>query len=174
MKEILTQRLLLRNFTQEDYEDVYAFLSQRKFDRFEAYPDITYENGHEHLKYRLNNDEFIAIVLRDSGRVIGNVYFGKREFEGRELGYIVNKDTQRKGYATEAIHAILKDAFANGVHRVYAECDPENVSSWGLLESLHFRKEALLKQNVYFKKDANGEPIWQDTCVYALLKEEYK
>ena len=45
MKTIETDRLILRNFEESDYDDVYEFLSQRKDDDFEAYPGITYENG---------------------------------------------------------------------------------------------------------------------------------
>lgn len=130
MKTIETKRLILRNFEERDYEDVYEFLSQRKEDEFEAYPDITYENGREHLAYRVHNDEFIAIQLKDTGKIIGNVYLGKRDFEARELGYIVNKDYQRRGYA----------------------------------------REAFFRQNVYFKKDEDGNPLWQDTYVYCLLE----
>lgn len=61
MEEIETHRLILRNFKNEDYEDLYEFLSQRKDDILEGYPEITYDNGKEHLKYRVGSDEFIAI-----------------------------------------------------------------------------------------------------------------
>ena len=49
----------------------------------------------EHLKYRVDSDEFYAIELKETGKVIGNIYFGKRDFETREIGYIVNQDFQR-------------------------------------------------------------------------------
>ena len=171
MKPLMTDRLILRNFEESDYEDVYEFLSQRKEDDFEAYPDITYENGREHLEYRVHNDEFVAIQLKTTGKIIGNVYFDNRDFESKELGYIVNKDYQRQGYATEAIAEVLKAGFQAGVHRVFAECDPRNTCSWKLIECLHFSREAFFRQNVYFKKDANGNPIWQDTYVYCLLNK---
>lgn len=169
MKRIETQRLLLRPFEETDYDDLFELLSQRKYDEFEAYPEITYENGREHLKYRLGSDEFFAIVLKENGRVIGNVYFGNRDFEAKEVGYIINKNYQRQGYASEATKAVIDDGFKNNVHRVYAECNPNNTCSWQLLEHLHFKREAFFKQNVYFKKDDNGNPIWQDTYVYCLV-----
>ena len=170
--KIETDRLILRQFEESDYDDLYEFLSQRKEDEFEAYPGITYENGKEHLAYRVHSDEFVAIELKETGKVIGNVYFGKRDFEAREIGYIVNKDYQRKGYAREAVAAVLKDAFAAGVHRVFAECAPKNECSWKLLENMGFDREAFFKQNVYFKKDENGNPIWLDTYVYSMLNRK--
>ena len=48
------------------------YLSQLKDDEFEGYPGITYENGREHLQYRVGSEEFYAIELKDSGKVIGN------------------------------------------------------------------------------------------------------
>ncbi len=171
-KIIETPRLILRAFREEDYDDLYEFLSQREADEFEAYPGITYENGHEHMKYRVGSDEFYAMELKESGKVIGNIYYGRQDFDAREMGYIVNKNYQRKGYAREAAMAVIKNGFDNGVHRIFAECNPLNICSWSLLENLGFAREAYFKKNVYFKKDENGKPLWQDTYVYSLLTTE--
>lgn len=56
MKELITERLILRQFKEADYDDLYEFLSQLKDDEFEGYPGITYENGREHLKYRVESE----------------------------------------------------------------------------------------------------------------------
>ena len=174
MDTIETPRLLLRPFEEKDYDDLYEFLSQRKNDQFEAYPDITYENGREHLRYRVSSGDFYAMELKQTGKVIGNIYYGKRDFDAREIGYIVNKNYQRRGYASEALKAVLYWGFAAGLHRAYAECDPRNECSWKLLLKLGFRREALLRQNVWFQKDRSGNPIWQDTYVYAMLPQDHK
>ena len=168
-EEIKTDRLLLRRFRTSDYDDLFEFLSQLEDDEFEGYPGITYENGQVHLQQRLDSEEFYAVVLPDSGKVIGNIYCGTRNYAAKEVGYIINKDYQRQGYATEALSAIIRSVFRDGVHRVYAECDPRNTASWKLLESVGFRREAHLRQNIYFRKDADGTPIWKDTYVYAIL-----
>ena len=68
MQEIRTRRLILRPFAESDYDDLYEFLSQLKDDEFEGYPGITYENGREHLKYRLQSEEFYAIELTEWAR----------------------------------------------------------------------------------------------------------
>ena len=174
MDSIQTARLILRPFTLDDYDDLYELLSQRRDDIFEGYPGITRENGREHLAYRVGSDDFYAMEVRLTGKVIGNVYFGKRDFKSRELGYIVNKHFQRQGYAAEAIQAVLAAGFSAGVHRVYAECDPRNKCSWGLLEHLGFTREALLRQNIFFRRDDAGNPIWQDTYVYGLLSSDQR
>ena len=99
MREIRTERLLLRPFRESDYDDLFEFLSQLEDDAFEGYPGITYENGREHLAYCLGSEEFYAIELMGAGKVIGNIYCGSRDFAAREVGYIVNRRYQRKGYA---------------------------------------------------------------------------
>jgi RimJ/RimL family protein N-acetyltransferase len=172
MDRIETERLILRPFTEDDYDDLFEFLVQLKDDEFEGYPGITYENGREHLAYRMNSGEFYAVELRESGKVIGNISFGKRNFEAREIGYIINADHQRKGFALEALRAVIAYAFSAGVHRIYAECDPKNERSWRLLEKAGFRREAHFRRNSYFHTDSGGKPIWKDTFVYALLNEE--
>ena len=40
--------------------------------------------------------------------------------------------------AAETCKALIQQAFSNGVHRIYAECDPNNKNSWKLLEALGF------------------------------------
>ncbi|MBQ6510117.1 MAG: hypothetical protein IJI07_11640 [Flexilinea sp.] len=47
MEEIITDRLILREFRETDYDDLFEFLSQLEDDEFEGYPGITYENGTE-------------------------------------------------------------------------------------------------------------------------------
>ena len=114
----------------------------------------------------------IAIVLKENRKLIGNLYLGKRDFETRELGYVFNRRYWGCGYAKESCNTLIEATFAAGIHRIYAECDPDNEASWRLLESLGFAREAHLKKNVYFWKDEHGNPIWKDTFIYSLLKEE--
>ena len=170
MKEIITERLILRSFQETDYDDLYEFLAQLRENEFEGYPGITYENGREYLQYRVGSDEFYAVELRETGKVIGNIYCGSRPYEAKEIGYIINQNYQRKGYAKEALKAVMEAAFCSGVHRIFAECDPRNECSWRLLEAAGLKREAHFHKNIFFHRDENGMPRWKDTYVYAKLK----
>ena len=172
MQEIRTNRLLLRPFRESDYDDLFEFLSQLEDDEFEGYPGITYENGRQHLAYRLGSEEFRAIELTETGKVIGNIYCGNRDFAAKEVGYIVNKSYQQQGCAAEALSAVIARAFREGAHRVYAECDPRNVPSWKLLEKVGLRREAYFRQNICFHRDKYGNPIWKDMLVYTILEND--
>ena len=172
MKDIRTPRLILRPFRDSDYDDLFEFLSQLENDEFEGYPGITCENGREHLKYRIGSEEFFAVELADAGKVIGNIYCGSRDFNAKETGYIINKHYQGQGFAAEALDAVIRNAFAEGAHRVFAECDPRNTASWKLLEKVGMKREAHFRQNIYFHEDETGMPKWKDTFVYAMLDSD--
>lgn len=124
------------------------------------------------MAYRVGSDEFYAIELKDTGKVIGNIYCGKRDFEAREVGYIMNKKYQRSGYASEALYAVMCECFEAGIHRIFAECDPRNTCSWKLLEKVGMVREAFFQKNIYFHKDEKGNPIWKDTYVYARIYDQ--
>ena len=117
MKELMTDRLILRSFAESDYEDLFEFLSQLEDDEFEGYPGITYENGREHLKYRMESGEFYAIELREAGKVIGNIYCGDREYKAKEVGYIVNKNYRQNVFfhKDEAGCPIWKDTYVYAI-----------------------------------------------------------
>lgn len=164
-----TDRLIIRRFEEKDLEDLYEYLSDPEVVKYEPYKVMSREETKDNLHYRIGSDEFYAVELKDTHKVIGNVYFGHRDFHSMELGYVFNYNYQKKGYATEACQAFITDAFAGNTHRIFAECDPQNKNSWILLERLGFLKEAHLKENVYFWTDENEKPIWKDTFIYSLL-----
>ena len=167
-----TDRLILRRFRKDDLSDLHAYLSDPQVVAFEPYKPMTMEEVRENLAWRISTDEMIAVELKSTGKLIGNVYLGRRDHDALEIGFVFNRNYQRLGFARESCEKLIELAFASGVHRIYAECDPENRASWGLLERLGFAREAHLRQNVYFRKDTEGRPIWKDTYIYALLNRQ--
>nr|WP_296464458.1 GNAT family N-acetyltransferase [uncultured Acetatifactor sp.] len=167
-----TERLILRRYMTEDLQDLFEYLSDTEVVKYEPYKPLTIDDVKENLKWRIETEEMIAVELKASQEMIGNVYMGKRDFEALEIGYVFNRRFWGQGYAAESCRALIQRAFADGCHRIYAECDPDNKDSWKLLEALGFRREAHLRRNVYFWKDEDGKPIWKDTYVYAKLEED--
>lgn len=110
----------------------------------------------------------LAVCLKD-GRLIGDIgiHFLEDGFQA-EIGYTLSPTYQGKGYAMEAVKAVLDYLFQNlSKHRVTASVDPENTKSAGLLERIGFRKEA------HFIKSYRMDDKWLDDCVYAILKDEW-
>lgn len=165
---IETDRLILRGFFEKDLLDLFEYLSDPEVVKFEPYQPMTLDEVRKELDRRINSEEMIAVELKSSGKLIGNVYLGKRENNALELGFVFNKGYWNQGYAKESCKALIREVFSTGFVRIYAECDPENQSSWRLLERLGFSRTAHLEKNVSFWKDAYGQPIWKDTYIYAL------
>ncbi len=166
-----TERLILRRYIGEDLEDLYEYLSDVETVRYEPYKPMSFEETRQELEYRISSSEFIAVELKDTHKMIGNIYLGGRDSNTLEIGFVFNKDYWKRGYASEACNSLISEAFSNGIHRIYAECDPDNTASWRLLERRGFIREGYFKQNVYFWVDENNRPIWKDTYVYSLLNE---
>ncbi len=119
-----TERLILRRYRQEDLQDLYEYLSDQEVVEYEPYKPLTFDETKKNLQWRIGTDEMIAVALKRSHKMIGNVYLGKREFEALEIGFVFNRHYWGHGYAAESCGALIRQAFANGVHRIYAECDP--------------------------------------------------
>ncbi len=93
------------------------------------------------------------------------------EFEGYpDITYENCKKYLSERVGSDEYNAVTDSLFVSDVHRVYAECDPRNECSRRLLEKAGFAREAHLRQNIYFRKDKDGRPVWKDTYIYARLK----
>lgn len=169
-----TERLIIRNFQLKDENDLGEYMLQRVNAEFERYADFTEDKVKDEIKFRSGSDEFYAIELKDLHKVIGNIYLGNRNFNSRELGYVLNENYQGKGYGSEAAKAAMDYFFKNGLHRIFAECCPHNTPSWKLMEKIGLKREAHFIKNVAPRKDKDGNPIYWDTYVYALINPSEK
>jgi ribosomal-protein-alanine N-acetyltransferase len=172
LMRIETERLIIRNFEVKDKDDLGEYMLQRVNKEFEGYPDFSADKIENEIKYRSGSHEFFAIELKEEHKVIGNIYLGIRDFNSKELGYVLNENYHLKGYGSEAAKAVVQWAFSQGVHRVFAECTPLNISSWKTMERIGLKREAELRQNVSFHTDEAGNPIYWDTYVYGALSTD--
>ena len=173
--KLTTSRLILRPFEGDDWRELHAYLSDPEVVRFEPYDTFTEDQSRAEVRSRAKDDAFVAVCLADTGRVIGNLYLRKRRAGNYELGIVFNRAYWHQAYATEAATAALTYLFDQGeAHRIYAECNPDNRACERLLKRLHMRREGRLRLNESFRCDpASGEPLWQDTLVYAILRDEW-
>lgn len=170
---LTTERLSIRPFESGDGDALYAYLSDAETVKFEPYKPFDRESAHSEAERRSKDEHFSAVCLAD-GELIGNLYCEKGDFDTYEVGYVFNRRYWKHGYASEAVAALMKYIFETlGAHRVIAMCDPKNPNSWRLMERVGMRREAEYKMNVYFFLDDDGKPIWKDTYVYAILRDEY-
>lgn len=172
-----TERLIIRTFSETDYKDLYEYLSLKETYQYEPGKPVSLEVAKKIAADRAKGTKFWAITLKDSKKLIGHVSFIQTEPKFLltwEIGYIFNPTFQNKGYATEATQGIISYAFKElGAHRIVGRCSPENIPSWRVLEKCGFKREGLLRKNVFFREDENGKPYWLNSYIYAILAEDY-
>lgn len=172
---IETPDLLLRRFREEDWMDLYEYLSQPLVVEYEPYDVYSQSECVMEAKRRSLDKNFYAVVLKEENKVIGNLYFSKGEFDTWEIGYVFNLAYQKRGFASQSTYALIDYAVKNKeARRIVARCNTKNTSSWGLMERLNMRREGHYKQIRYFKMDGANQPIWIDAYEYAILAEEWK
>jgi [ribosomal protein S5]-alanine N-acetyltransferase len=86
-----------------------------------------------------------AIVLRDGHKMIGNVGFHGEPGvnavgnpDAVEIGYSIEPEHRRQGYATEAVQALLDWARAEGITHFVASVAPDNEPSLAIIRTLGF------------------------------------
>jgi [ribosomal protein S5]-alanine N-acetyltransferase len=173
---IETDRLKVRAFLPDDAVDLHEYLSDPAVYVFEPGAPVSLAEANEMAQQRALGSDFWAVELKENRKQIGHLYFNRVDPDERkmwELGYIFNPEYQKQGFASEAARALVEYAFRNlEVHRIMARCDPRNTPSWKLLEGIGFRREAHFRMYGFFRRDAQGHPLWHDAYEYAMLETD--
>jgi RimJ/RimL family protein N-acetyltransferase len=178
---IRTERLLMRVMTLDDVDDVHAYMSDPEVCRYLLFEPRSRETVTQKLtewsgmgRLAENGDALeVALELLEGpskGRVIGHSYFKLARIEdlSGEIGWTLNPEFERRGYASESASAMLDYAFGTlGLHRVYAELDPRNTASVALCGRLGMREEGHFREDMWLK----GE--WSDTGIHGILASEW-
>ena len=167
---IETNRLLLRELTENDFDALYRVLGD---------PNITqhYPYAFDEARVRSWIDRNIdryqtfgfglwAVCLKETGELIGDCGLTMQLINGQirpEIGYHIRTDQQRQGYATEAAIAVRDWTFRNtpfGV--IYSYMKHTNLPSGRTAQAYGCR---LVDE---FADDVNDF-----TKVYAITREEW-
>ncbi|MFK3937479.1 GNAT family N-acetyltransferase [Alkalihalobacillus sp. NPDC078783] len=168
-----TERLQIRPFKDEDFEDVFHIYSDEEACQYLLHSAWTEEDKQAHFKKKLNNqiltdEKPLSLAVVNQTKVIGDLsvwYTGMKDTV--EIGYSFAQSAGGKGYASEAVHGLIQKLFIeNGVHRIQANLDARNKASFRLCERVGMRKEAHFIQDYWNK----GE--WTDSVVFGMLRSD--
>jgi RimJ/RimL family protein N-acetyltransferase len=179
---VQTERLVLRQFTNDDVDNLVELDSDPEVMRFinggrptprdEIETDVlpAFLGYHE----RFAGYGFWAAVERSTGRFLGWFHF--RPADGAppgevELGYRLRRSAWGKGYATEGSRALIDKGFAEfGVQRVVASTMVVNVASRRVMEKAGLRLVRIFHQPWpdYIEGQEEGD------VEYALLRSEWE
>lgn len=153
MEEIETTRLLLRQFTLNDLEELYRLYSDREIMRYIGLCSKTETEARllSILKHWQTHDLGMwAVIHKDHQKLIGRcgLIFLDNTSEV-EIGYLLDKAYWCQGLATEAALAVLKYGFEiMQLKRIVAIAKPENIASRRVMEKIGMKYE----KNAYFYK----------------------
>jgi aminoglycoside 6'-N-acetyltransferase len=174
-----TERLILRSFRAADADTFAAYRSDPLVAQYQGW-EAPYALDTARLFCAEMSRQPVgipgewcqrALELKAGGEMIGDVAFCvlKEDDRQAEIGFTLSRRYQGQGYATEALRRLLAYLFDElQLHRVRANCDPQNTASSRLLERLGLRLEGHMRQSLWFK----GR--WADEYWYAILREEWQ
>ena len=121
-KIIETERLVLRPFKWDDLDDFFGYASVDGVGEMAGWPH--HENkdkSKDILTHFIDEDKTFALVLKETGRVVGSLgveFYGAEDkltefdgYKGREIGYVLAKDQWGKGLMAEAVSAVINHLF---------------------------------------------------------------
>lgn len=172
-----TADLILRKPSRKDAEDVYRYASDPEVARYVLW------NPHRSIaetrlflrdlirRVRAGLPSSWVVTLRGSGTVIGTMGFVWYSSADRsaELGYSFSREYWNRGYATQALQAVVDAVFTSlPLNRLEAQHDLRNPASGRVMQKCGFRQEGVLRSRILNK----GEFV--DVALYALLRSEWE
>lgn len=168
---IETQRLILREYTPNDFDALYEILSDPE--TMQHYPKPYDAAGTKRwLDWSLNNYATYgfglwAIILKENGTFIGDCGLTIQPIDGEmlpEIGYHIHKNHWHKGYGSEAARAVRDWAFQNtDFDCLYSYMTATNLPSYSTAASAGLKR---IKEYC----DQEG----QNLLVYAISREEWR
>ncbi len=176
--QLSTERLILREFEEDDWPDVLAYQSDPLYLRYYAWTDRTNEEVKDFVQMFINQQHAqprikfqLAMTLKSEDRLIGNcgVRMDAPDAHEADIGYELASQYWGQGLATEAAREMMRFGFTHfGLHRIWSYCIAENAGSARVLKKIGMQYEGRLRENEYFKDR------WWDTLIFGILESEWK
>ncbi|MCA1038513.1 GNAT family N-acetyltransferase [Bacillus infantis] len=166
---IETERLIIRDFHEEDWRELYTYTSDAKVMEYIPEGVFDEEAAMKFVKENITEARNYPVIMKENSQLAGHIvfhpYFGTHTYE---IGWVMNPHFHNRGIASEAAYAVLKHGFEQmNLHRIIATCQPENIASFKVMEKIGMRREG------FFKKCIPHGDGWWDEFYYAILGEEW-
>jgi len=173
MRMLETERLILRDFVEADWDAINGMLSDAEATRYMHFATWAAEKRRKWLTWCLTNSQLPtpdaynwAIVLKTTAQTIGWFGIGGASHPGveneRDFGYLLVRRAWGHGYMTEALRAVLRYEFETlGTPYISATCETANPASARVMEKVGM-------QHIKTVRDADSEGNWAERHHYAI------
>ncbi len=139
-----TERLVLREWKEEDAENLYNLAKDPEIGPPAGWPPHTsIENSREIIKSVLSAPETYAVCLKENGQPIGSIGLHRNDLAEREdeyeLGYWIGKEYWGQGLIPEAARELIRHAFEDLLmERIWCGYYDGNIKSRRVQDKLGF------------------------------------
>jgi len=172
-----TDRLILRQFTEDDADNLFELDSDPDVVRFvdPQYPILRETVVQQTIPrllqyYELSEDYgYWAAVKKSDGEFIGWFHLRSSSAHGGEieLGYRLKKSAWGNGYATEGSRALIQKGFTLGCDRIISTALTANHASIRVMEKAGLQFES---NWIYHSRNQTDEPAVK----YSLFKKDWE
>ena len=122
-----------------------------------AHEPFTQEQEIEWVRKKLENKEQVfSMIVKGSGRFIGNAELVDIRDSAAEFGIAVTAAMQDRGYGTEAVKAVTDYGMkVLGLDRITLKVHPNNSRAIHVYEKCGFEEYHRTDDHIYMKKDRN-------------------
>ncbi|MGE0592809.1 MAG: GNAT family N-acetyltransferase [Vicinamibacterales bacterium] len=169
-----TRRLLLRPPLRADAQEIFErYASDPAVTRYLSWPThATHDDTSAFIDF--SNAEWsrwpagpYLVFSRQTGALLGSTGLAFETTYRASTGYVFARDAWGKGYATEALRAMVELAREAGVHRLHAHAHLDHVASRRVLEKGEFVFEGVLRGHTVFPNLGPAPP--DDVASYVRL-----
>lgn len=176
LKSIETDRLIIREFNEEDIKHIHMYASKLEVTKYLPFgPNSEMDTQlflEKVINYKFQNprcDYEFAVVLKKNNILIGGcgIHITNTNNKEGSIGYCYDDKFWGSGYASEAVNTIINFGFDKlKLHRIFGTCHPDNVGSAKVMEKVGMTKEGCLREH----KLQKGK--WRDSFIYSILDYE--
>ncbi len=169
-----TARLILRPVAPGDARAIFAFYAQDpevvRFVMWRPHRALADTEAYiaDCLGTPADKSRSYALIARDDGRLLGNFALRLPEPHRLDCGYVLAQAYWGRGLMTEALSEIARWAISqDGVWRIGAVCDVDNLASARVMEKAGLEREGILRR---WLVHPNISPEPRDCFSYALTR----
>lgn len=170
---IATARLTVRTMREDDIEGLHAYRNGPHVEYQDWELPYPADQAAALVRDSAQHDgpvrgDWVQMAIEVDGVLAGDVAVGLDDAgEIATIGYTLRDDLQGRGYAREAVRAVVDRLFEHtAVRRIEASTDPANEPSKRLLLALGFSAEGVARQSVKVRG------VWADDARFGLLASD--
>ncbi|RIV76007.1 GNAT family N-acetyltransferase [Pelagerythrobacter aerophilus] len=175
-----TERLVLRTIEEGDAALQHRLLNtptvMARLGGVKELHEIEAKHAKGMALYAQEGFSFLFMIEKATGEMVGHCGIKRvdnplaKNQGDHEVGWLVREDRWRRGYAEEAMHAVLDWAFGRvGAPHVVALTSEANVGSWKLMEKL-----GMVRRGDLDFDDPAYPPEDRRTILYSLTAEQWQ